>query len=289
MITYWPSIRQPVGQRLSVPWPSLFRRFARPVLAADKLTLPGWAPATFKGDRRALANVEAVHAVGLDIEGVGARFDAAADLWREYAGNIHTTHSHSVGAHRYRVVLLTTRAMTAAEYARVRRWAARRSDNAGQPTDPRAADPSRLWFVPGAPPERASQFVSLTLDGRPMNVDRVLSFEPEHVEPPAPALPPLRRAEASVVDRARAYCAHYPPAISGARGHDTTIKLATKLVVGFLLDEDTALMLLREWNATCDPPWHERDLRHKVRSAMKRPLGDPGAMRDRPPPRAGAR
>ena len=281
MITYWPSVKQPVGQRLSVSWPSLFRRFQHPVVAVDKLSLPGWAPATFQSDRRLLANVEQVFAVGLDIEGDGAHFDAATNLWAGYHANVHTTHSHTPEAHRYRVVLVTDRPMTAAEYARVRRWAARRSDNAGQPTDPRAADPSRLWFVPGAPPERAGHFCSSTLEGRPMNVDRVLTFEPETVAPPPCPVLPIRPPEASVVDRARAYCAVYPPAISGAHGHDTTIKLASKLVIGFLLDEATALMLLREWNATCAPPWKDWELKHKVRSALKTPRGEPGFLRDR--------
>lgn len=71
------------------------------------------------------------------------------------------------------------------------------------------------------------------------------------------------------LDRARAYVAAIPGAISGSRGHDQTFALANALTWGFALDEQTVFALMSEWNTTCQPPWKERELRHKIRDALK--------------------
>lgn len=68
-------------------------------------------------------------------------------------------------------------------------------------------------------------------------------------------------------ERARAYLAQCPPAVSGASGHSTTFTVATSLVHGFNLDEQSALSLLREYNTRCLPPWSDKELTHKVRQA----------------------
>jgi len=282
VITYWRSIRQPQGQRLRVTWARLFERFATPIVAEDKLTLPGWAPATFAGDRRALANVEAVYAVGLDLDAPSSRFAIGAQLWAPYIANLHTTHSSTVDTPRYRVVLPTSRPMTPAEYARVRRWCARRSEEAQQPVDGHAADPSRLWFVPGVPQATQRAYRCATTWGAPLDVDEILAIEPELiVDPPAPIAPPSP-VEASVVDRARAYLAKCEPAISGSGGHARTLSVAAKMVRGFGLDQETAFALIWDWNKGCQPPWGPKDLRRKVREAARVGFGEPGAIRDRP-------
>ena len=71
----------------------------------------------------------------------------------------------------------------------------------------------------------------------------------------------------SVIERARRYSAKCPGAVSGQGGHDATFHVAAALVHGFALGEAEALALLREWNQTCQPPWSEAELVHKVRSA----------------------
>src|SRR5438552_265438 len=71
----------------------------------------------------------------------------------------------------------------------------------------------------------------------------------------------------TIVERARRYIAKCPPAISGQRGHDATFHVAAVLVNGFGLSETEALMLLKEWNASCVPPWSEAELVHKTQSA----------------------
>ena len=45
---------------------------------------------------------------------------------------------------------------------------------------------------------------------------------------------------------------------------------------GFLLSDDDALVLMKEWNAACDPPWTDRELTDKIRRARRygrEPLG----------------
>ena len=71
----------------------------------------------------------------------------------------------------------------------------------------------------------------------------------------------------TVIERARRYVAKCPPAVSGQAGHDATFHVACVLVNGFSLGEPDALALLREWNLSCQPPWTEAELVHKVTSA----------------------
>ncbi|MFZ4764339.1 MAG: hypothetical protein ACOYMN_05250 [Roseimicrobium sp.] len=74
----------------------------------------------------------------------------------------------------------------------------------------------------------------------------------------------------TIHDRARAYIARMPPAITGSGGHAATFNVALVLVKGFALEEAAALDLLAEWNTTqAKPPWRESELRSKVRSAAQ--------------------
>jgi hypothetical protein len=75
----------------------------------------------------------------------------------------------------------------------------------------------------------------------------------------------------SALDRAAAYLGRMPVAVSGQSGHAATFKAASALVWGFDLDPEEALPLLMQWNQGCQPPWTERDLRHKLRSAKSMP------------------
>jgi hypothetical protein len=82
----------------------------------------------------------------------------------------------------------------------------------------------------------------------------------------------------SNLERARAYLAQIPAAVSGAGGHKTTFRAACLLVKGFALEEAEALQLLIDvYNPRCDPPWEEKDLVHKVKDAAKA-KGDVGYM-----------
>lgn len=75
-----------------------------------------------------------------------------------------------------------------------------------------------------------------------------------------------------LIERARRYISRMEPAIAGSGGHDRTFAAAAVLVHGFALERETALALLSEWNGThCRPPWSDRELIHKIDSAMACP------------------
>ena len=115
------------------------------------------------------------------------------------------------------------------------------------------------------------------------SVVQVLAFHPErrysvedieaHLPPqPSPIIyPPISGTDPnSVISRARAYIAKVPEAVSGQNGHDATFRVACCLILGFNLSVDDASPLLAEWNQTCQPPWSERELLHKLQSADQR-------------------
>jgi predicted P-loop ATPase len=69
--------------------------------------------------------------------------------------------------------------------------------------------------------------------------------------------------------RVTKYLATCEPAISGQRGHDVTLRVACAIGPGFNLTEDETYRYLCQWNATCQPPWSEPELRRKVSEAFK--------------------
>ena len=68
-------------------------------------------------------------------------------------------------------------------------------------------------------------------------------------------------------ERASRYIARMDAAVAGSGGHDATFAVACALVHGFALGESDAMALMQEFNARCSPPWSERELAYKLRSA----------------------
>jgi hypothetical protein len=91
-----------------------------------------------------------------------------------------------------------------------------------------------------------------------------------------------KRGQASIRDRAIAYLATLPSAVSGQNGHLATYRAACALVHGYCLDESEALEILEShYNPRCDPPWKPKDLERKVAEAKKREHREPyGYLRD---------
>ncbi len=89
-------------------------------------------------------------------------------------------------------------------------------------------------------------------------------------------------ADDAVLRRAEAYIDRIPPAISGSGGHSQTYAAATAMVHGFGLDAEAAFGLLWDrYNPRCQPPWSEKELRHKVSDAASKPHDRPyGWLRD---------
>jgi len=96
-------------------------------------------------------------------------------------------------------------------------------------------------------------------------------------------LPNAEPVPEDVLDRARKYLVNCPPAINGQGGHNQTITVALRLVRGFDLPLDVALTLIQAWNQTCQPPWTEQELIHKLTEADRedRGWGPRGQLRDR--------
>jgi hypothetical protein len=74
----------------------------------------------------------------------------------------------------------------------------------------------------------------------------------------------------TTLERAALWLAKVPPAVSGQNGHSTTYTAAVGLVHGFQLGCGDAMTLLSEWNLSCQPPWSDKDLAHKLREASSR-------------------
>ncbi len=99
---------------------------------------------------------------------------------------------------------------------------------------------------------------------------------------PATSAPVSPTVATDVESRAIAYLAAMPPAVSGSGGHSQTYAAATALVHGFGIAPERALAILQsEYNPRCQPPWTERELRHKVEEAATKPHDRPfGWLRD---------
>ncbi|QYK49187.1 MAG: DUF3987 domain-containing protein [Phycisphaeraceae bacterium] len=148
------------------------------------------------------------------------------------------------------------------------------------------------------------------LDGEPTAVEREVleagvralvrkvlelrGHDPDHFDkikraPASHALVPVEQSAETIKRRAIAYLEMVPGAISGCGGHAQTYAAATALVHGFGLDPDVALaILLERYNPRCEPPWTERELRHKVEDAASKTHRMPfGWLRDAGPDATG--
>ncbi|MCA8991371.1 MAG: bifunctional DNA primase/polymerase [Planctomycetaceae bacterium] len=77
-------------------------------------------------------------------------------------------------------------------------------------------------------------------------------------------------ADDELTERARAYLAATPPAVSEERGGRRTYATVCNLVELFGgLDDSVLLELLEDWNKDCEPPWTNKELRHKLSDARK--------------------
>ena len=109
-------------------------------------------------------------------------------------------------------------------------------------------------------------------------LDAVFAPKPLMLPPPV-GVPSVA---SDVTERAIAYLAACPPALSGQGGHNQTFAVTQALVHGFCLEPEAAMRLLQEhYNPRCEPPWSEKELWHKVDSAVKNPSDKPkGWLRD---------
>lgn len=76
-------------------------------------------------------------------------------------------------------------------------------------------------------------------------------------------------------DQAASYLASIPPAVSGQNGHGQAFAAVRAIVWGFNLPVGDARALLAGWNRSCQPPWTERELDHKIQEADRVPFDKP--------------
>lgn len=76
-------------------------------------------------------------------------------------------------------------------------------------------------------------------------------------------------AKQSPIERAQKYIAHIEPAISGRGGSSVAFRVCSILTEGFALSLEDALVAIQPWNSTCEPPWSEKELTHKLEDAAK--------------------
>ena len=154
--------------------------------------------------------------------------------------------------------------------------------------DPVSMDAARVLRVPGFinhkhPDAPVLCRITYTDEAAVAATEAWEAVLPRPVEKAAAPRPQTVTANLPDVERrAIAYLSKLPPAISGQRGHNTTYNAARVLAHDFGLPKDRALaILLDHYNPRCEPPWTERELRHKVENAANKPHDRPfGYLRD---------
>ena len=72
-------------------------------------------------------------------------------------------------------------------------------------------------------------------------------------------------------ERIRNYLDKMPVAVSGQGGSNACLTVACVLVWGWGLSLEEAMPFMRDYSQRCSPPWTEKELMHKLRSAEKKP------------------
>ena len=246
-------------------------RLARPKRhVGTKQSLWLYCPATFFDRHRRNASVEAVYMLGLDIDEPHRDPDACVRLISEALGSVevfaHSTYHSAADAVKLRVFVPYDRAATADEHATSWRVAARVLSREGVSIDDKCKAPANGFFGWCIPP--SGFYFHTHVAGDPLPLSHVDVEETARATTNArPLASTAFRGSLSHAERARRYVARMPPALSGAGGHAATFAVARRLVVDFTLDDETAWAILSEYSERCEPPWSERELRHKLESA----------------------
>lgn len=146
--------------------------------------------------------------------------------------------------------------------------------------DPSVFNAARIWKLPGTEAKKGDATAE-----RPHRFARLIEVEDNarrFAEPNTAIFHRLMECwnprfvgkgsaiHADIVRRAIAYLEKEPPAIAGQHGHDRAFHVAGVCYDGFMLDEEDCLIAMSAWNARCQPPWDEKDLRRKINEIKKK-------------------
>ena len=152
--------------------------------------------------------------------------------------------------------------------------------------DSNVANASRLTRLIGAPNFKFKdsrptyRLENPKTEGKPITIKDLEEFNSKFTDQAPrnkihlPAPPSSGMNDPFTVYRAREYLLECPGSISGQNGGRTLFKAACHLKKGFMLDSETALELLIEYNERSQPPWSEHELRRKLDEAAKSKLPD---------------
>ena len=165
--------------------------------------------------------------------------------------------------------------------SRVLKAISQKFSNENVEIDTKVANAGRVLKIPGTMackgestqerPHRVSQVIRVPKDGLQVVPRELLeSLAGSSVSNVVPmATSQSASVPPQVVERARQYIAKMPKAIQGQNGSGATLTVATKIVVGFNIVHDSAvaLQLMQEYSQRCQPPWSDKELRHKLKEA----------------------
>ncbi len=227
---------------------------------------PAWIPGESTGGRTD-AGIVSVCALVLDFDAM-QRQDVER-LWQKLDGcrltyAAHTSASHRAEHPKWRAVIplatpIEAKAWKERWYAGVS-WLGLRGRLA---PDTKANNPARLYYLPTHLEDCLPEW--RTRSGRALELDSVPSLP---TPKPRPA-PTIQWHSDNVTEQARRYLKKMGPAIEGSGGNALTFKAACVALRDFGLSEAIALDVLREWNATCSPPWDDDGLLEMMRHAAK--------------------
>jgi len=143
----------------------------------DKRTLPMWSPVLLRPAYRRKINVVHACCLVLDYDD-GTTIDDAMTTWSRWYRIMHTSWSHALDHHRYRIVLPLKRDVSPDEYPTLWRWAEQFS---GREVDKACKDVSRAWALPALDPEDATRTRLFRADvglGELLDPDEVIPLAP---------------------------------------------------------------------------------------------------------------
>jgi hypothetical protein len=140
-------------------------------------------------------------------------------------------------------------------------------------TDPAATPVTQNTRLPGFFNHKRARPHLVTVEYRNVDVRYRPDDFPPLKDPDTPArwleLREAKGFDLAVIERARRYVASVPPAVAGQHGDVNTFRVCCRLIRGFALDAEQALYVLSAWNARCQPPWTESELRDKLHGAAR--------------------